>query len=64
MQNYRIATLSALGADANPNSRAGIVTPVEAGVNRKYNNEWFSSYYGVLATAAIDNDGVIIVKDS
>lgn len=64
MQNYRIATLSALGADANPNSRAGIVTPVEAGVNRKYNNEWFSSYYGVLATASIDNDGVIIVKDS
>lgn len=59
-QNIRIANNTLLVGNIDPNSKEGLVTPVEEGKTISDIN--FGQITGILATASIGNVGVVIVR--
>ena len=65
-QNIRIANNTLLVGNVDPNSKEGLVTPVEEGLTIPFTTGTSLSdkIIGILATASIGNIGAIVVKTS
>lgn len=61
-QNYRIQTQTGIHSEQTVNDGNGAIAPVSVG--KKFSFDFLTNHYGVLAADSINNNGVVIIKDS